>query len=378
MFGKSFTLFRLLGFKVKIDVSWLVIALLVTWSLARGYFPYRYGDLPKAIYWFMGVLGAAGLFASIVFHEFSHSLVARRYGLPMKGITLFIFGGVAEMSEEPRSAKTEFMMAIAGPASSIVLGTVFYLLYVAAGSLELSVPAAAITRYLAFVNWLVAGFNLLPAFPLDGGRVLRSALWKWKDDLRWATRTASQAGSFFGILLMTLGVLNVFTGNPVGGVWYFMIGMFLRYAARMSYQQVLTRKALEGELVRRFMAKEPVTVPPDIPLRELVEDYVYKFHFKMFPVAKDGKLLGCIRVSEMKKVPRDEWHTRTVGELVSKCSADNSVSPDQDAVGALAKMRRTGTSRLMVVEGDRLVGVITLRDILGFLSLKLDLDKEDM
>jgi Zn-dependent protease len=377
MFGRSFTLFRLFGFRVKIDMSWLVIALLVTWSLARGYFPYRYEGLSNAAYWVMGVSGAAGLFASIVFHEFSHSLVARRYGLPMKGITLFIFGGVAEMSEEPRSAKTEFMMAVAGPAASIVLGTVFYFLYVAAGPGPY-VPAAAVIRYLAFINWLLAGFNLLPAFPLDGGRMLRSALWRWKGDLRWATRTAARAGSFFGILLITLGVLNVFAGNPVGGVWYFMIGMFLRYAARMSYRQVLTRGALEGEQVGRFMSKDPVTVPPGVTIRELVEDYVYKFHFKMFPVARDGKLLGCISVREVKNIPHEEWNTRTAEEMLSQCSADNTVSPDLDAVEALAKMRRSNQGRLMVVEGDRLLGVITLRDILGFLALKLDLDEEEI
>jgi Zn-dependent protease len=374
MFGKSVKIFELFGFEVKVDASWLVIATLVTWSLARRVFPHYYEGLPDGQYWFMGIVGALGLFASIVAHEFSHSLVARRYGLPMKGITLFIFGGVAEMHEEPESAKTEFLMAVAGPVLSIVLGGGFYLVFLAGQGSGWPVPVTAIAWYLAFINWLLAGFNLLPAFPLDGGRVLRSALWRWKRDIRWATRYASRVGALFGLVLIILGITNVLAGNPIGGLWWFMIGMFLRMAAQGSYRQVLTKRALEGEKVSRFMGREPVSVPASITVREMVEDYVYKFHFKMYPVTEQGRLAGCISTKDIKKIPAHEWETRTVAEFMNRCSLDNTIGPDADAVDALAKMRRSGNSRLMVVEGDELVGILSLKDVLSFLALKIDLE----
>jgi CBS domain-containing protein len=292
----------------------------------------------------------------------------------MKGITLFIFGGVAEMHEEPESAKTEFLMAVAGPVLSILLGGCFYLVFLAARGSGWPVPVTAIAWYLAFINWMIAGFNLLPAFPLDGGRVLRSVLWRWKGDIRWATRHASRAGAMFGLVLIVLGLVNVFAGNPIGGLWWFMIGMFLRMAAQGSYRQVLTKRALEGEKVSRFMGTEPVSVPASITVREMVEDYVYKFHFKMYPVTDRGRLAGCIGTKDIKEIPADEWETRRVAEVVNRCSLDNTIGPDDDAVDALAKMRRSGNSRLMVVEGEELVGILSLKDILSFLALKIDLD----
>jgi Zn-dependent protease len=189
MFKHRITLFKLLGFEVRVDATWLFIAVLITWFLAVGYFPYKYRGLPSGAYWGMGIASGLGLFLSIVVHEFSHSLVARRYGLQMKGITLFIFGGVAEMGEEPRNAKTEFWMAIAGPITSILIGGVCHLVY-RAGGRAWSTPVAGVIAYLAWINWLLAAFNLIPAFPLDGGRVLRSALWRWKGNLGRSTRIA--------------------------------------------------------------------------------------------------------------------------------------------------------------------------------------------
>jgi Zn-dependent protease/predicted transcriptional regulator len=375
MFGRRIRLFKLLGFAVHIDMSWLVLALLLTWSLARGFFPYHYEKLSSTTYWFMGAAGAFGMFASIVFHELCHSLVARRFGLPMTGITLFIFGGVAEMNDEPPSPKAEFFMAIAGPASSILLGLFGYSI-IAAGEAWLPDPVAGVLEYLTVINLVLAGFNLVPAFPLDGGRVLRSALWQWKKNFRWATRIASKSGSFFGTFLIILGILNVLRGNVIGGLWQFMIGLFLGNAARMSYQQVVVRRALEGGTVRQFMTKEPVIAPASLSLKDLVEGHLYQYHFKMFPVVEGGVLLGCITTRTVKEVPQEEWSTRTVGEVASRCSPENTIGPDEDAIKALGVMSRTGNSRLMVVEDGRLVGIITLKDIMGFLSVKLDLEEE--
>jgi len=375
MFGKRIKLFKLLGFEVRIDWSWIIIAILIAWSLSKGVFPSYYKNLPAQTYWWMGIIGALGLFLSIIAHEFSHSLVARKYGLPMKGITLFIFGGVAEMDEEPASAKVEFLMAIAGPISSIVIALIFYGIHALGKQGGLSVPVNGVIGYLAMINALLAGFNLLPAFPLDGGRVLRSILWGVKKNLRWATYISSRIGSGFGILLIILGVIQVFRGNFVGGMWWFLIGMFLQGAAKASYQQLITRKALEGEPIRRFMKTDPVTVSPTVSLEQLVEDYVYKYHFKMFPVVEDSdRLLGCITTKQVKEIPREDWNRKTVGEVASQCSPENTIEPQADAMKAISIMNRTGNSRLMVVEGGHLVGIIALKDLLELLSLKVELE----
>lgn len=376
MFGKRITLFKLFGFSVRIDISWIIIAALITWSLAANAFPHFYENLSTQTYWLMGIVGALGLFVSIIFHEMCHSLVARRYGLPMKGITLFIFGGVAEMDDEPPSAKAELMMALAGPASSIVLAIGFGVVYIFGTMAAWPRPITGVIGYLGMINGVLAAFNLVPAFPLDGGRVLRAVLWSWKDNVKWATRAASQIGSGFGLVLIALGVWSLLLGNLIGGIWWFLIGMFVRGAANMSYQQLLTRQALEGEPVSRFMEQNPVTVSPSISLEDLIENYIYKFHFKMFPVVEDDRLVGCISTREVKEIPRDEWPQRTVGDLLTQCSVDNTIRPDDDSMQALSKMRKTGASRLIVVEGDRLVGIISLKDMLKFLSLKVELEED--
>ena len=374
MFGKRITLFRLLGFEVKIDLSWLIIAVLITWSLARAVFPAYFEGLSGATYILMGIVGALGLFSSIVVHEFSHSLVARRFGLPMKGITLFIFGGVAEMEKEPPTAKAEFFMAIAGPAASVILGGILYGITVLGARSGWPSPIIGVLAYLWSINLVLAAFNLLPAFPLDGGRVLRSALWGFTGRLAWATRIASLIGSGFGFLLIAMGVVTIVRGDFVGGIWWFLIGMFVRNAAQASYRQLVTRRLLEGEPVRRFMERNPVAVPYHISVEQLVEGYVYKHHFKMYPVVQEERLVGCVTTRDVKTISRDQWDQHTVKEVSTACSSENTISPDADATEALALMSRSGNSRLMVVEGERLVGIIALKDLLEFLSLKMDLE----
>ncbi|MBN1103130.1 MAG: site-2 protease family protein [Deltaproteobacteria bacterium] len=375
MFGKRIDLFRLFGFEVRIDLSWVVLAILVAWSLSAGLFPFHYEGLSARAYWIMGIVGAIGLFLSIIVHEMSHSLVARRYGLPIKGITLFIFGGVAEMEDEPRTPKAEFAMAAAGPVSSIILAFIFYLLFRASRAAGWPEAFYGVVHYLAWINGLLALFNLVPAFPLDGGRILRSVLWTWKKNLRWATRVSSEVGAGFGLLLVILGILQFFSGNFVGGMWWFLIGMFLRNAARMSHRQLLVRKALEGEPVRRFMKDRPVTVTPSATIEELVEDYIYRHQFKMFPVVEGtDRLIGCITMKQVKEIPREDWPNKRVGDVVSGCSSDNIIDSGADAMDALSQMNRTGTSRLMVTEGDRLAGIISLKDMLIFLDLKVELE----
>ena len=375
MFGKTVTLFRVFGFEIKVDWSWLILGALIVWSLAKGLFPALYKGLEPADYWVMGAAGALGLFFSIVFHELWHSLIARRFGLNMRGITLFLFGGVSEMGDEPASPKAEFFLALAGPISSVILAAVLLgLSYLLAGSGPMT-PVTGVLNYLGYLNFVLAGFNLIPAFPLDGGRVLRAVLWGSWNDLRRATRVASSIGAGLGAALMVLGALQFFMDRSVGGLWTLVIGLFVRGAARSSYRQMLFRRALEGVPVRKFMVADAVTLEPATSIEKLVEDYIYRYHFKLYPVVDGGKLVGCVTLDQVKELGREEWASHNVGELARGCSPENTIGPDEDVMKALALMQKTGRSRLLVAEGGKLAGVIAIKDIMGYIALKLDLEE---
>ncbi|MEX0655502.1 MAG: site-2 protease family protein [Phycisphaeraceae bacterium] len=380
MFGPSFHLFNLFGFPIRVDLSWFIIVVLITWSLAEGLFGSEqfYPQLvdQPGMRWAMGFAGAMGLFASVVLHELGHAKVAESFGLPMKGITLFIFGGVAEMTDEPPSAKAEFWVAVAGPIVSIAVGIVAGLLWLGGHAVGLGVPVTSVIGYLAIINIALVVFNMIPAFPLDGGRVLRSVIWAYSGKLHKATRITSQIGSGFGIVLMVLAVVQLLFGNIIGAVWWFLIGMFLRGAAQMSYQRLLARRALEGESLQRFMKQNPVTVTPDVPIDRLVDDYLYRYNYKMFPVVEDGDhLAGCLTLNQIKDLPREKWHDTHVADVYERCGPSNTIQLNQDPLDALTAMSQNQRSRLMVLDGDRLVGVISLKDLMDFLSMKVELEE---
>jgi Zn-dependent protease/predicted transcriptional regulator len=377
MFERKIPLFNLFGFKVGIDATWFILAVLITWSLAEGAFPHYFPGFSNATYWWMGVAGALGLFVSIVFHEFCHSIIARQFDLPMKGITLFIFGGVAEMSKEPENAKSEFFMAIVGPISSVFLAGVFLLIYTAGRTANWPESVDGVLKYLGWLNIILAGFNMIPAFPLDGGRVLRSILWAIKGNLRWATRISSGLGAGFGLLLMVLGIVNFIGGNFIGGLWYFLIGMFIKGASQMSYRHLLIKNALAGEPIRRFMVSDVVTAPASIKVSDLIEDYFYRYHYKMFPVSDNGTIKGCVTTRQIKELPKEQWAITRVSDILQPCLDENTISPEDDAMKALSLMNSTGNSRLMVVKGNKLLGVISLKDMLKFMALKLDLETNE-
>ncbi len=375
MFGRSIKIFSLFGFDIKIDLSWLIIVVLITWSLATGLFPSYYQNLSQLSLWLMGFIGAIGLFASIILHEVSHSLVARKYGVPIRSITLFLFGGVASIAEEPKSAKVEFLMAIAGPLASIVIGLFCFGMMHMGKWIKWPVPVYGVFGYLAFINWILAGFNLIPAFPLDGGRILRAALWKWKNNMKKATRIASLIGSGFGFMLIALGIIQFITGYIVNGVWWFIIGFFLDNSARSSYKKLLMDEVIAGVSAAKVMNENPVNVPPFITIEELVEDYIYKYHYKIFPVVDNGKLTGCISTEQIKEIPRDDWKNKKVGDVSKDCSVQNTITPDMEVQKAWSMMNRTGSGMLMVASGDQLVGILTSKDIMDLLSVKMELNK---
>jgi Zn-dependent protease/CBS domain-containing protein len=376
MFGMRWRLFRLFGIPIGVDASWLIILALLTWTLIN-FFTIQVPGHTGGTYVVMGLATALAFFVCIVLHELGHAVVATRVGIPMRGITLFLFGGVAEMESEPPSPRSEFLMAIAGPLVSLVLAVVFFVLaYVGLANGWPRLYAIPLL-YLGWINSVVLLFNMVPAFPLDGGRVLRSILWGTLNNLRRATLWASRCGQVFAWFLIGLGVLQLFAGNLFGGIWLGIVGLFLNNAAQMSYQQVVIRQALQGEPLRRFMNTDPVTVSPDLDLHTWVEDVVYRHHHKTYPVVSDDRLHGVISVRDLSLLPREEWPGHTVGEIMHREVDAISLPPDADALEALEKMNRTGSSRLLVVEGQRLVGLISLKDLLRFLELKLELHHRD-
>jgi Zn-dependent protease len=374
MFGVRWRLFRLAGIPISLDASWLLILALVAWSLV-ALFREQVPGLPHGDYWAMGLITALAFFTCIVLHELGHALVARSLGMPIRGITLFLFGGVSELEGEPPSAGVEFAMAIAGPVVSAVLAALFWGLAWAGTGQAWPVTVVAVLDYLAWINGMVLVFNLIPAFPLDGGRVLRSILWGASGNLPRATRWASRLGQAFAWVLILLGILELLVVSFMGGIWLVLIGLFLKHAAEGGYQQVVIRQALQGEPVKRFMNREPVTVPPSLDLLRWVEDYVYRYHRKLFPVASNGHLEGVIRTQDLARVPRQEWDRHTVAEVAEHDLQALTIPPDADALQALAKMQRSGSSRLLVTEGDRLVGIVSLKDLLRFLDAKMELER---
>ena len=375
MGSRQFRLFSLFGFEVKLDLSWLLLALLISWSLGAGMFPAEFPGLSSRTYAWMGVIGALGVFFSIVFHEFSHSLVARHYGMQIKGITLFVFGGIAEMEGEPPSPKSEFLMAVAGPLASFLLAFVFSRIEAIALLHEWPTPVVGVSNALAYINTVVAIFNLVPAFPLDGGRMLRAALWHIKKDMHAATRISSKMGSVFGLVLIFLGVFAFIQGNIIGGMWWFLIGIFVRGAAQSSYQRLVLHDTLHEQSVSRFMRRDPQTVPPSVTVRSFVEDYVYQHHFKMFPVVEKSKLLGSISINDIRKIPREEWDSVTVRDVMQARSDDNTISADMETEELLTSMMQPGRqSRYMVVDDGQLVGVIALKDVLELIALKTEIE----
>lgn len=372
MTGTRWQLFRLLGIPINVDASWLLIFGLLIWSLT-GLFRDKVPDQTDLVYWGMGLAAAAAIFACIVLHELGHAVVAQAQGIRIRGITLFLFGGVAEMEDEPPSARSEFLMAIAGPAVSAALAAMLWALSRIPDSAAVAYPLT----FVAGVNLTLLVFNLIPAFPLDGGRVLRALLWGRMGNLRRATYYASLAGQGFALLLIGLGVTHLFAGQVVQGLWLGLIGMFLNNAAQGGYQQVLLRQCLRGVPVSRFMTREPIVVPPGLDLRSWVDDYVYRYHRKLFPVIANGRVEGVIGTPALTEYPRNEWAKHTVGEAMVREFEELRIAPDVDALDALTRMQRTGSSRLLVMDGVQLVGIVSLKDLLGFLDLKLELEGEE-
>ncbi|MBI5287084.1 MAG: site-2 protease family protein [Deltaproteobacteria bacterium] len=371
--GRGIRLFKILGIQVSLDYTWFIVFGLVALSLAHGYFPFYYPGLGGFTYFLMGLISSLLLFASVLIHEISHSHTANRLGLEIKEITLFIFGGVARLSREPEDPKVELKIAIAGPASSILLALVFWLLK---GWAEFAFPspfALGILRYLVFINIVLVVFNLIPGFPLDGGRVLRAIWWMRTGDVQRATQVTSQIGKGFSMLLIFLGIFQTLMGNLLGGMWSIIIGMFLQQAAESGYQQLLVKKALGGIKVDAVMTRGVVTVEDSYTLERVVEEYFFGYHFVSFPVMSEGSLVGMLTLNDVRAVPRPQWGTTLVRDVMDVITRDTVLHPGDTALDALSKMVGLGVGRLPVLDDGKLVGIVTRRDIMKLMEFKVDL-----
>ncbi|MBU6499053.1 MAG: site-2 protease family protein [Rhodospirillales bacterium] len=333
-------------------------------------FPALSPGLAAASYWTMGIAATGGLLLSIVFHETAHALVARHYGIPMRGITLFIFGGVAEMAAEPRRPRDELLMAAAGPAASLALAVLLDGLSAAALAAGAPAAIAGVAGYLALLNGMLGIFNLIPAFPLDGGRILRAALWAWRGDLEWATRLAAGAGTAFGTLLIVLGLIGVLEGDFIGGLWRFLIGLFVNAAASASYGETVARRLLAAIPVSRVMNPDPITVSPQLSVQAFFDDYVYRYHHRWFPVMDGPTVLGSVATQQAVALERSLWPGVPVGEVMRPLTAEDVIEPETDAYTALQKMRGGGAGRLVVLRDGVLLGIVSSRDLLGVLALE--------
>ena len=369
----GFKLGKIFGFQISIDWSWLFIFFLVVYTLAVGYFPVIYPGLGGVTNWGMAVVAALLLFVSVLIHELSHSLVARSYGGEVKGITLFLFGGVSQTADEPKAAREEFWMAVVGPLTSFALAGGFYALFVAGSAAKWPIAGVAILSYLAWINLLLGVFNLIPGFPLDGGRVLRSLIWGATNDLTKATWYASLVGQGFGYLLMIFGVFLIFGGNLIGGLWMIFIGWFLNSAARSAYQQLLVRQALSGVPVERVMTTDVPAVDAGMTVREFVDDKLLRHDHACYPVTSGETAVGVVGAEEVRAVPSNAWSSTTLGDIAHRLDDATEIGLRDDAWDALVKLTTGEACRLLVIEDDHLKGTVGRESLFRLVRTKMQL-----
>ena len=369
---RGLTIGRIGGIRIRIDWSWIVIFLLVTWTLAVGYYPTLYPSFSTATNWVLGVASSLLLFVSVLVHELAHSFVARGQGLPVESITLFIFGGVSQIEEEPRTPRGEFTMALVGPLTSLALAGVFFLAFLVFE--PINGPIAAITQYLAVINLALGLFNLVPGFPLDGGRVLRAILWGITNNLRRATRIASYVGQAFAFLLIFVGVALIFGGAFLSGIWLAFIGWFLNNAASSSYRELIARQSLEGVPVGRLMATDVDRVPPNLTIQQVIDEHILSGRQHAYPVTSDGELLGIICLHDVRKVPTDARRLQTVAQAMTPYDRLVTVTPEEGLNEAVDKLGKGGYEQLPVIDQPaHLVGLLRRQDVINYLQVQSDL-----
>jgi Zn-dependent protease/CBS domain-containing protein len=365
MFGTSWRLGRIAGIEVRIDSSWVVIALLITYSMYLR-LSSLYPELEGGGAVGLAVLSAVLFFGSVLVHELAHAVVAQARGIRVQDITLFLFGGVTRAKVDARGPGDEFLIALVGPLTSGLLAGLFAIVAGLGGEV-MSAPLAGTLGDLAWTNLLLAAFNLVPGFPLDGGRLLRSAIWRVTGSLGRATRVASAAGQGVGWLLVGGGVVWLLAGDLAGGIWFAFIGWFLVQAARSSYQDLQLQQLLSGVEAEDVMAANLVRIPPELSLQDAVDHYFMRYNHGAFPVEEHGRTIGLLTLRGLRQVPREQWPTRRVREHMVPLGDQVQVAPQARMDGVVNKLQDGDAGRVLVVKDDEVVGIITPTDLTRWL-----------
>jgi Zn-dependent protease/CBS domain-containing protein len=365
VFRHTIPIGRVLGIPIDLDYSWFLIAALITWLLAVNYYPAEFKGGTSFEYWVMGAVTAILFFASIVVHELAHSWMALRYKVPVQRITLFIFGGVSQIAGEPPSASAEFLIAVVGPLTSFALAAVFFLLERLLVNLP---PGLAVAKYLALINGILGLFNLVPAFPLDGGRVFRAIVWGANKNFRRATLIAASTGRFFGFLFIVWGVWQVLRGNVVNGLWIAFIGWFLESAAGAQIQQQIVQGLLGSHKVSEAMGNACAHITGDTTLQKVIDQEVLTHGRHCFLVDRGDRVVGLLTLHNVKEIPRPSWTTTTAAQAMTPVEKLSKIDPNAELWTAMEKMGRDGINEMPVMLGNNLIGLLSTGDIVKYLQ----------
>lgn len=363
---RSIRLGKILGIDIELHYTWFLIFALLAWGLSTGFFPHYYPDLTKTEYWIIGGISSVMLFASVLLHELTHSFIALRNHISVKKITLFFFGGVAQISDENITPLREFKMAIAGPMMSLCLGIIFLIIYI----INPHEYITAVSHYLYMLNFILVGFNLVPGYPLDGGRALRAVLWAYYKDIRKATKYAASGGKIFGIILATAGIIGMFLG--LGTLWFVLIGVFLYFLAGMGYEQVVLKDILSKVKVKQVMIKNFVSVNPSTTVAKLFSNYFLRHPQETFPVVEKNELLGIVTSDRLALVPKRKWLSVTAEDILIPLK--KTAKEEDNAYKTLIKMSNQGTNLLPVIKNKRLKGIISIPSLIRYARLKVEMD----
>jgi Zn-dependent protease len=377
MGGKGITFGKIWGITLRLNPSWFIIFILVTWALAGSWFPSAYPAWSLTEKISAGVITSLLFFASVLVHELMHSYVAQHEGTEVKSITLFIFGGVSEISGEPKKASDEFSMAIAGPLTSLVLGGILLAVWAilrhdAGGAGQF---IAAVSYWLGLINVSLGAFNLIPGFPLDGGRVFRSILWGKSGDLRAATKTASQVGRVIAYIFIFIGIFLFFSGNWLNGVWLVLIGWFLDNAASGSYRQVQLNDLLKGHKVSEAMLGDCVSVSPGLTAEHIINEYALTKGQQCFPVMDGEKLEGIVSFDSLRGVAKEARRDKTAAQIMTPLAKMKTVEPTDELSKVLSIMTEGDVGQVPVVQNGKMVGLVSRERLLSFIDLQANLGK---
>lgn len=365
-------LFEYRGIRISLDYSWFIIFFLVVAILGTTFFPEQYPEVATPNVWFYSVLAAVLFFSSILLHELGHAIVAQKRNIEISEIILFIFGGIAKMKSEPDKPQTEFEVAIGGPLVSAFLAAFFLILADVLGP-AIDDGLHGVFWYVGYINLILLIFNMIPGFPLDGGRVARAAIWHYTGNLRKSTRIVSNIGQAFAFVLMFLGVMGIFGGAIVVGLFWIFIGFFLQQSAKMGYQMVAFREGLSDVPVSELMTSDPVSVRPETTLSELIDEYFFKNIHSSFPVVYNDKLVGLIEINQVKSLNKEKWKTTRVEEVMIPIDKVKTVEPETDAFTLLTEMIDNQTGRIMVTKNGEIKGIVSRKDIIQFARFKEEL-----